>query len=190
MNRLLRDTHLVFALLSAICTTALAQVPQWPDPVAEDVIPAPKLGLEQGPMLGRPSATSMRVWVRTDKPMEFEIRYATKLPLDAESLSVKGRTNAKRDNTGIVDLTGLKPYQTYYYGVVLNGRLADTRVEYRDPWPSFRTLPDRSTTHDPENNPKGAFNLCFSVAVGGSQSPMKDGGQYTDPPAWETLHRR
>ena len=124
MKRTLRMRRLTAAMLSAVCATALAQVQQWPDPVAEHVIPAPKLGLAQGPMLGRPSATSVRVWVRTEKPTEFEIRYATELPLDADSPSVKGRSEAARDNIGIVDLTGLAPYQTYYYGVVLNGDLS------------------------------------------------------------------
>jgi len=189
MKRTLKNRYLVTALLVAGITT-LAQVPQWPDPVAEDVIPPLKLGLTQGPMLGRPSASSIRVWVRTEEPAEFEIRYATELPLDADSASVKGRTEAARDNTGIVDLTELAPYQTYYFGVVLKGQLADTRVAYRDPWPSFRTLPNRSTNHDPVNNPEGAFNLCFSVSICASQGPQSDGGQYTDPPAWDALHRR
>ena len=175
MNRLFPSGHLVLPLLLTVCTTTLAQDPPWPDPVAQHVVPALTAGLTHGPMLGRPSANSVRVWVRTEKPMAFEIRYATELPLDAGSPSVKGRTEAARDNIGVVDLKALAPHQTYYYGVVLNGKLADTRVAFRDPWPSFRTLPDRSTNHDPANNPDGRFNLCFSVSVCASQDPKTSG---------------
>jgi alkaline phosphatase D len=63
-------------------------------------------------------------------------------------------------------------------------------VTHTDPWPSFRTLPDSTTTQDADNNPQGRFNLCFSVCVGGSQDPKRSGPQYTDPPAWDTLHRK
>ena len=190
MNRLGMQTKLALGLIFADAAIGSAQEPAWPDPVAEHVVPALSAGLVHGPMLGRPAATSTRVWVRTEKPMDFQIRYARTLPLDAESPAVRSRTVAAADNTGVVDLTGLAPYSRYYYGVVLGGKLADTRVAATDPWPSFRTLPDASTTRDPANNPRGLFNVCFSICVGASQDPKQSGGQYTDPPAWDTLHRR
>ena len=189
MNRMRLIAQLTLGLLAGAISRAPAQIPDWPDPVAEHVVPSLSAGLVHGPMLGRPAAHSMRIWVRTEEAMDFEIRYATELPLDTESPTVPGRTVASADNTGFVDLIGLSPYTRYYYGVVLNGRMADTRVGHSDPWPSFRTLPDDSTAHDPVNNPHGLFNLVFSVCVGGSQDPKRSGGQYTDPPAWTTLHR-
>ena len=183
-------TQLTLALLLATTASSRAQNRPWPDPIAEHVVPALSLGLVQGPMLGRPAATSVRIWVRTEEATDFEIRYATQLPLDAESPTTKGQTVASSDNTGFVDLAELSPYTRYYYGVVLRGRLADTRVAHTEPWPSFRTLPDSSTAHDPVNNPRGLFNLTFSLCVGASQDPKQSGGQYTDPPAWTTLDRR
>ncbi len=175
------------ALLS-VSGQSHAQTRDWPDPVAEHVVAYHSAGLEQGPILGRPSATSIRVWIRTDKEVPFVIRYATHLPLTGESASVHGKTSIEHDRTGFVDITGLTPHTQYYYGVELEGRLADLRVRATDRWPSFRTLPNRSTTRDPVNNPRGLFNLSFSVCVGASQDPKRSGGQYIDPPAWTTLH--
>jgi alkaline phosphatase D len=162
----------------------------WPDPIAEDVVPARSAGLTHGPMLGHPKAHSMRVWVRTEKAMEFRIRYATQLPLGPDSAAVTGKTVASADNTGVVELTELQPLTRYFYGVELDGKLADTRIVFTDPWPSFRTLPDASTAADAANNPKGLYNFAFSVSVGGSQDPKRSGGQYSDPPSWGTLYRK
>ena len=180
----------VMTAVLAVSSTSNAQTPEWPNPVAEHVVPYLSTGLLQGPMLGRPAATSMRVWIRTEEAMDFEIRYSTRLPLTARSPLVRGKTLADDDNTGVVDLKGLKPYTRYYYGVVLEGQLADTRVTHTDSWTSFRTLPNSSTTRDPINNPDGLYNLSFSICVGASQDPKRSGGQYSDPPAWTTLHRK
>lgn len=192
-RRLMRWLVVYAALCGLGTEEAIAQVTHdWPDPIVEDVLPALSAGLVQGPLLGRPAATSIRIWVRTEEAMKFEVRYGRQLPLDGDSPTIEGHTSASADNTGFVDLTGLTPFTRYYYGVVLNGRLADTRVAYTDPWPSFRTLPDSSTTRDPTNNPRGLFNLSFSLCVGASQHPKmyKVGVHYTDPPAWDTLHRQ
>jgi len=97
----------------ATATSNFAQAPGWPDPVAEHVVPALTAGLVQGPMLGRPAATSVRIWLRTEKAMEFQIRYATHLPLDDESPTVQGETVGSSDNTGVVDLQGLSPWTRY-----------------------------------------------------------------------------
>ena len=183
----MKSVSLCILLTVAICGIAFAD---WPDPVAEDVIPARSAGLTHGPMLGGPGATSMRVWIRTEAPMDFKVRYSTTLPLGPQSPVAAGKTVSNSDNTGTVELTGLKPLTRYYYGIELNGKLADTRVVFTDPWPSFRTLPDASSVVDAQNNPDGRYNVAFSISVGGSQDPKRSGGQYTDPPSWGTLYRK
>lgn len=91
---------MVVGLASVIASSSSGQTAGWPDRVAEDVTPALTAGLAQGPILGRPAATSIRVWVRTAAPMDFQIRYAPQLPLDADCPSVRGRTSTVADNTG------------------------------------------------------------------------------------------
>jgi len=167
-----------------------AQHTYWPDPAAHHVEPALAVGLTHGPILGRPAATSVRVWIRTETPVPFRVRYAKHLPLDAESPAAGGRTEAGRDNTGTVDLDKLEPNTRYYYGIEIDGKLADTRVVFTDPWPSFRTLPDATTSRDTEHNPEGRFNFCFAIGAGNSQNPKTSEGQYSDAPVWHTLMRR
>lgn len=169
---------------------AAQQADGWPDPIANHVLPYQTSGLTHGPMLGRPGATSMRVWVRTRKPTAFRIVYDTKLPLDAKSPGVEGRTDAAHDNTGTVDLTGLKPATRYYYGVMIDGRLADTRMGFDRPWPFFRTLPDATSYVDAKHNPTGRFNVGFSIGCGGSQDPVLSGGQYASAASFASLHKR
>lgn len=176
------------AVLAALCSASSAE--PWPDPVANDVLPYETAGLTHGPLLGRPTADSMRVWVRTASPVAFAIVYDNRLPLNDKSPAVAGETSAERDNTGIVDLAGLAPNTRYFYGVRIDGRLADTRPELQDPWPSFRTLPEARTCADPEHNPRGLFNVTFAVGHCASQEPgPRSGGHYGSPPAFDTLRR-
>ena len=132
----------------------------------------------------------MRVWIRTVEPVEFEVIYDTELPLDESSLSAPGRTIGERDNTGVIDLTGLEPGTRYYYGIRIADALADTRLDFQDRWPSFRTLPDETTCADAVNNPRGLYNICFSIATGGCQNPVVSGGQYGSAPAFDSLLAR
>jgi len=159
----------------------------WPDPVAHHVLPYETAGLAHGPILGRPTATSVRVWVRTVRPGEFRIVYGERLPLSAKSDGVDGRTIAESDNTGYVDLVGLEPNTRYYYGVMIDGRLADTRMDFDHPWPSFRTLPDAESYRDEVNNPDGLFNVRFAIGHCGCQDPVKSGGQYGSPASFHRI---
>jgi phosphodiesterase/alkaline phosphatase D-like protein len=112
--------------LAAVLAVGTARAERhWPDYIGCDVVPYDSSGLTHGPMLGRPGATSMRVWVRTKKPMPFRVVYNTDVPLNAKSPGVEGRTSAERDNTGVVDLADLKPDTEYAYGIVLGGKLVD-----------------------------------------------------------------
>jgi len=160
----------------------------WPSPVANEVLPYPTSGLTHGPMLGRPASDSVRVWVRTDRPREFEVVYDTQAPLTVDSPSVTGTTVAADDNTGTVDLEGLSADTRYLYGIRIDGQLVDTRVDFHDPWPSFRTLPDAATARDEVLNPAGLTNLCFAIGHCMSQEPgPRSGGHYASPPVFDTL---
>ncbi len=177
------------AMFVAVPTVSLADdlVSRWPDPIAGDVLPYETTGLTHGPVVGRPSATSMAVWIRSKAPTEFEVVYNSRLPLAKDSPTVAGRTSAETDNTGYVLINGLKPNTRYHYGVRIAGQLADTRIDFHDPWPSFRTLPGATTFADSQNNPQQRFNVCFSVGCCASQDPFRSGGQYGSPPAFATL---
>lgn len=170
---------------------AQAWAAEWPNPVANDVLPALTSGLTHGPMLGRPASDSVRVWVRTDQPRGFDVVYGTQVPLTADSPSVHGTTSAATDNTGTVDISGLMADTRYVYGIRIDGQLVDTRVDVRDAWPSFRTLPDASTARDETLNPEGLTNLCFAIGHCMSQEPgPRSGGHYASAPVFDTLLSR
>jgi phosphodiesterase/alkaline phosphatase D-like protein len=170
-----------------------AQLSNWPDPIANHVIPYQSSGLTHGPILGQPQSSSMRVWVRTRQPIDFEVVYSERLPLDDSSPSMKGRTQQENDNTGFVQLDNLKPNTRYYYGVRVRKYIADTRAQVNEPWPSFKTLPDATSYADTQNNPEGLFNFSFSIGCGMRQrTPVLEDnfGIYANPPAFMNLYER
>jgi len=177
---------LMAALIFATATPGEINQADWPDPVANVVMPYQSSGLTHGPMLGRPTAKTMRIWVRTGEPMEFKVVYSTQLPLTAETAGVVGQTRAEDDNTGFVDLTGLHPNTRYYYGIVINNWLVDTRMDFKPGFPSFMTLPDRTSFRDPTYNPKGLFNFSFATSFGNRQTPDK----YGNSPSYSTMFER
>ena len=125
-------------LLAALPSYAMAQSPAWPDPIALDVLPYATAGVAHGPLLGNVTTNSVRVWLRTREADNFEIVYDRRLPFADNAPSVSGTVDPKRDRIGVVQLTGLKPNARYYYGVRINGQLADLRDSVRQRWPSFR----------------------------------------------------
>ncbi len=185
----MRIRYLLIATVLGFGPAGAAAGDRWPDPVANHVRPAPTVGLTHGPIIGRPAAHGVRVWVRTEKPCAFRVHYARRLPLDAETPAVDGETAADDDNTGTVDLAGLAADTRYYYGIRIDGRLADIRTGFAAPWPSFRTLPDAETCRG-KHNPDGLFNICFSIGCGGCQDAKRSGGQYHDAAAFAALYRK
>ncbi|QDU59388.1 PhoD-like phosphatase [Planctomycetes bacterium Pan216] len=185
--RLLRSMLAVAVVIGAFFSSSAAQEPRWPSPIANEVVPYHTGGLTHGPMLGRPTNDQMRVWIRTAEPTAFRVLHGTSLPLDAESAAIAGETTEGADNTGFVDLARLRPNTRYFYAVEIDGQLPDLRADFSDPWPSFRTLPDRTSYADEANNPKGLFNICFSVGCCASQDPTRSGGHYASPPSFKTL---
>jgi len=187
-------TIVIVVLICAASVFAQTKDAGWPDPVAHDVMPYHTSGLTHGPLLGRPTSNSMRVWVRTDKPAAFRVLYNTSLPLSTDaSPSLDGATSADADNTGYVELEGLNANTRYYYGIITATGLIDTRMEFDRPWPSFRTLPDESSFSDPLNNKQGLFDFAFSIGCCARQKAAKDPekfGIYGNPPSFLNLFKR
>jgi phosphodiesterase/alkaline phosphatase D-like protein len=141
--------------------------------------------ITHGPMVGRPTATSMRVWVRTSEPTELRVVYGTELPLSRASQGVEGQTAAQRDNTGFVQITGLEPGTRYYYGVVVEGQLIGTDEESEVGFASFRTLPEAAAYGNAERNPRGLFNISFGVGFGNRSFPDEP-----ENPVYRTIQER
>jgi alkaline phosphatase D len=182
----------VFAAILIVTATATASTAQdttWPDPVANDVLPYATAGLSHGPLLGRVTDSSVRIWVRLRNPGPFQVLYDRRLPLTADSPSVEALAAIDSDQTGVADLINLEPNTRYFYAIRINGRLPDLRPEITDTWPSFRTLPNDSSFTDPTNNPRGLFNVTFGIGHCASQDPDRSGGMYTSTPAYDTISR-
>lgn len=165
-----------------------AQRPQWPDLVANQVTTCRVVGLTHGPVVGQVTPTQARIWIRTREPKSFRVLVDTSLPLKSEDAVAEGETPASRDHTGDVLLTSLEPNTRYFYGIEIDGRLADIRMNLNDRWPSFRTLPDKETFRDPRVNPDGKFNVVFAIGHCADQGSAR-GEEYPDPPAYHTIFR-
>jgi len=125
-------------------------------------------GFTHGPQLGAISSGSVRVWARTKRPGTFSVLYSTTPELSNPQRSAPVTTGWETDSTGWVELKGLQPNTKYYYALVLDGQVADTRVNGRIN--SFLTLPDAVAYRDPQLNPKGLFNFAFEIGTGNNQA--------------------
>ena len=186
MKRFILKLFLISAFGLQPFGLAFSQNLNWPDPVANHVVPYQSLGITHGPLLGGVGSSSIKVWIRTQEAADFQVLVSESLPFEG-ALATTGKTNQDTDFTGWVEVTGLKPNTRYYYAVVVRGEIVDTRFEATQPWPTFRTLPD-STSYTHEFNPDGKFNFSFSVGACQRQRSPKDSyGIYADPPVFNTL---
>lgn len=124
-----------------------------------------------GPQLGNVTSQSVKVWARTKQPGVFSVIYAINPDLNGAVSSKNAQTTWSTDATGVVELTGLKSNTKYYYALVVDGKVADTRVNGKVN--SFLTLPNKSDYVDAELNPKGLFNFSFEIGTGNSQNRGK-----------------
>ena len=99
--------------------------------------------ITHGPVTGGLTATTARMYVRTDAPMPYTIDVSTE-PNFSTLLSFSDSTRPELDNSRIVTLSGLQSYTKYYYRVIIDG-IEEERSG------SFTTFP--------ENGVKGNFVL-------------------------------
>ena len=94
----------LIVLILAATQTLYAQDTQWPDPVANDVLPYATAGLSHGPLLGGVTDTSVRVWLRMRTATDFVVLYGEQLPLSNESAKVFGNASKASDNAATVEI--------------------------------------------------------------------------------------
>ena len=180
----------IFFVGSTDAQLPLSQSPSWPDPVANHVVPRQSTPVTHGPILGDVTANSIRIWVRGDSEFQFDvILQQDRTPFD-DPIVGQGRTNKDEDFTGFVQVDGLTPHTRYAWAVRVAGEIIDPRGSFRDPWPTFTTLPDRDSFKH-KFNPSGKFNFSFSIgACQRQRSPGKTYGIYPNPPAFDTIWDR
>lgn len=154
---------------SVLCATSIFAQSLERDPIR----------LTHGPMLGMSTAHSVRVWGRTSDPGEFIVKYGTEAN-SFDQVSSPATTDIAHDNTGVVELTDLKPNTQYHYQIWVNDRPHG--------WPGkFRTLPSADETRNPEYNPQGLFNFRFEIGSCANQNPLHGLGHRS--PTYEHLNR-
>jgi len=138
----------------------------------------PPARLTHGPMLGHVTSNGISIWARTSTSGEFRVRYGVS-PDRLDLVSAPVATTAARDNTGWVQITGLKPNVRYYYVPFTSNDVGEEG--------SFLTLPSAEDHRDAVTNPRGLFNFRFQFGSCANQKP----GSGTGPglPAYETMLR-
>lgn len=116
-----------------------------------------------GPMLGLVTDHSVRVWARTERAGEFEVRYGTQAD-HLDQASPKTGTTAEHDYTGWLTLEKLQPETAYHYQIYVNGLPSG-------PAGRFHTLPSADAHREPTHNPRGLFNFRFQFGSCANQNP-------------------
>ena len=135
--------------------------------------------LTHGPMLGMPTAHSVRVWGRTSDPGQFVVRYGVR-PRVMDQTSDPATTVLSSDNTGTVDLKGLKADTRYHYQIWVNDRPHGLAG-------SFKTMPSSEETRNDEYNPKGLYNFKFEIGSCANQNPLHGNGHHA--PTYDNLNK-
>ena len=126
------------------------------------------LWITHGPILGRLSAHGVGVWARTADSKPFQVAYGQNSE-NLDQLSAVVSPVLERDNTGWVQIDGLRPDTKYFYQLVVPGEGRPQSSVH-----SFKTLPHPADVRDPEHNPEGLFNFSFEFACGNSQPSNRD----------------
>ncbi len=100
--------------------------------------------LSHGPVVGGVTASSARVFARTDQAASVVLQYGTDPNLSTYLVTTGVQTAEASDYTTIIALSGLQAETTYYLNLVVNGvpHLA------RPPFPSFKSFAAPTVSRD------------------------------------------
>jgi len=137
--------------------------------------------ITHGPILGRPGATTMSIWVRTHRPGIIQV-IAKKVDGTSTQIIGEAKTILSKDNSGVVTLNNLEPDTRYQYQIKVKGK-------QDGPTGSFMTWANAALTQNAEYNPEGLFNFSFEFACGNSQSKVRFIDDSIPQRTFETLNR-
>ena len=137
--------------------------------------------ITHGPILGRPGATSMSLWARTNRPCTIQAE-ARKVGSSDALVIAEAKTILSKDNTGVVDFNNLEPDTEYEYVIRIKGGTDGEKG-------IFKTWPNSNQTRHPKHNPDGLFNFRFEFACGNSQSLNSSDGDSVIQKTFQTLNR-
>ncbi len=136
--------------------------------------------MTHGPILGKPTSSSMIVWARTSEPTEFEVRFGNS-PITMNDTAKAARTNWEHDCTGTVEIPTLESDTRYHYQVYVAG------FPQGQPG-TFKTLADPEKLRDAQYNPKGLFNVRFEFGSCANQNPEHGIGHSL--PLYQTMNEQ
>lgn len=79
------------------------------------------VNITHGPVVGAVTPTTARIYVRTVSPMTVVVDLADNAQFD-NPITYSDSTRGVRDNSIIIDVSGLQPYTTYYYRWTCNNQ--------------------------------------------------------------------
>lgn len=91
--------------------------------------------ITHGPRLGAVTDTSVKVWVRGCDVFDLGVQYRASGSSEWQDVAATSSTDADRDGTAVVEVTGLVPQTEYTYQIVVAGEPAPELTG------EFRTLP-------------------------------------------------
>jgi alkaline phosphatase D len=103
--------------------------------------------LTHGPLIGAVDPDRARIWVRTDQSRKVGLRLSGGPALDTAPVVAWAYPSAKTDYATVLEVAGLLPETTYFYGIEIDGVLRE------DPRWYFTTPPPRGQP--------GAFTFGF-----------------------------
>ena len=96
------------SVLLLTCRILVAQDLSWPDPIANHVIPMQSTNVTHGPILGNVSSNGVRVWIRSNEEISFEVLVQSDRPPFDDAIVFHTDTKAENDFTGYAEINGLQ----------------------------------------------------------------------------------
>lgn len=134
----------------------------------------PRLGadtprLMEGPMVGHVTPTSVLIWARAAWPVPVAVEYDVSPSFTAPKRTAPVMPGEAGDMTVHIPIEGLRPATTYYYRMLVDGRVD----RYQDALPEF---PVRTA-------PAAGWRGRFSIAIGSCARMGQDPAQ----PVWHAV---